>query len=125
MLSRGFLGGEAEAVFDFDVVHVERNAQKLRGETFGGDAEHPVKLMGLHRCTVMQNVVNPCPARQQMHEECFRSYGIIRVVHILMFVVFGEYGVVDCEFCEHSVIHNVSRQISPSRPLAIVRSSPR
>jgi hypothetical protein len=38
------------------------------------------------------------------------------VVGIHAFVVIGEYGVVDGEFCEHGMIHDVSDEGTSARP---------
>jgi hypothetical protein len=47
------LRGETEAVFHFNVIHVERNAEQARSEPFRSDAKHSIELMCLHWDTVV------------------------------------------------------------------------
>lgn len=92
------LRGEAEAVFHFDVIHVERNAEQARSESFRSDTEHAVERMGLHWHAVVLDFNNPGSTRQKMHEEALGFDGVICVVGVHAFIVVREYGVVDGEF---------------------------
>jgi len=50
-----------------------------------------------------------------MHEEAFGLDGVVCVVGVHAFVVIREYGVVDGEFCEHGMIHDVSDKRTSAR----------
>lgn len=50
-----------------------------------------------------------------MHEEAFGFDRVVCVVGVHAFVVIREYGVVDGEFCEHGMIHDVSDKRTSAR----------
>lgn len=93
-------------MFHFDIIHVKRNAEKPRGQALGCDTKHSVVLKGLHWNPLVLDFQNAGSTGQKMHQEAFGLDGVICVVGVHAFVVIGEYGVVDSEFCEHGMIHD-------------------
>ena len=85
-------------MFHFDVIHVERNAEQARSESFRSYTEHAVERMDFHWNAVVLDFNNPGSTRQKMHEEAFGFDGVICVVGVHAFVVIWEHGVVDSEF---------------------------
>lgn len=94
-------GSEAEAVFDFGIIKMEGAAEDACGHAVGCNFQQMVEPVRLDRNPVVMDRVNPRSACQELDKKRFGLHRIIGVVSVHMFVVFGKYGVVDGEFCEH------------------------